>query len=239
MPSQTRSSVSILTDRWVVQIKGVMMVHSGDLGRRLAERRAELGLPLDVVADRAGVDPHYLEYLESDGATTTPTTLGHLAIALATTPRVLLGIGLDQPVGFGPPPNGTPEVEILDRTSCLRLIRPGGVGRVVFLDRQQPVALPVSFRMLDDDVVFRTGTHSIYVAVHEGGTVSFEVDHLDPSQGQAWSVLLTGSASLVRETDDLRRIAALHCDSWSGVERPHDVRLVAGRITGRRISRRV
>jgi hypothetical protein len=69
--------------------------------------------------------------------------------------------------------------------------------------------------------------------------VGFEVDHLDPSQGQAWSVLVAGNASLVRETDELRRIAALHCDSWSGVDRPHDVRLVAERISGRRISRRV
>ena len=214
-------------------------MHPGDLGRRLVERRAELGLARDVVAERAGVDPYYLEYLEREGSTCTATTLEHLAVALATTPDVLRGIGLDQPVGFGPPPNGTPEVELLDRASSLRLIRPGGVGRVVFLDRLQPVALPVSFRMLDDDVVFRTGTHSIYAAVHEDGTLGFEVDHLDPSQGQAWSVLVTGNASLVRETDELRRIAALHCDSWSGVDRTHDVRLVPDRVTGRRISRRV
>ena len=171
-------------------------MHPGDLGRRLVERRAELGLARDVVAERAGVDPYYLEYLEREGSTCTATTLEHLAVALATTPDVLRGIGLDQPVGFGPPPNGTPEVELLDRASSLRLIRPGGVGRVVFLDRLQPVALPVSFRMLDDDVVFRTGTHSIYAAVHEDGTLGFEVDHLDPSQGQAWSVLVTGNASL-------------------------------------------
>ena len=215
------------------------IVRPSDLGRRLAARRVELGLDRHVVAERAGVDPHYLEYLEREGSEVTPSTLQHLALALATTPDLLLGIGLDYPVGFGPPPNGTPEVEVLDRASCLRLIGPGGVGRVVFLDGRQPVALPVSFRTLDENIVFRTGTHSIYLAVSQDGSVGFEVDHLDPSQGRAWSVLVTGEASLVRDADELRRIDALRCDSWSGVDKPHTIQLVADEITGRSITRRV
>ena len=219
--------------------QGVVIARPSDLGRRLVERRIELGLEPDVVAKRAGVDPNYFEYLEREGSDVTPSTLRRLAFALATTPDHLLGIGFGQPAGLGPPPNGTPKIEALDRASCLRLICRGGVGRVVFVDRQQPVALPVSFRMLDEHVVFHTGTNSIYDAIRHDGTVGFEVDHLDPAQGKAWSVFVTGKASLVKDPDELQRIEALHCDSWSGVDRPHTVRLVVDGITGRRITRRV
>ena len=88
-------------------------MHPGDLGRRLVERRAELGLARDVVAERAGVDPYYLEYLEREGSTCTATTLEHLAVALATTPDVLRGSDSTNPSGLGPRPMAPPRSNYL------------------------------------------------------------------------------------------------------------------------------
>jgi transcriptional regulator with XRE-family HTH domain len=75
---------------------------SGDLGRRIAQRRAELGLDRAEVAFRAGVDPGYLAYLEEHpAATAQPSTVRRLAVALATTWEPLAGIGFGDPVGAG------------------------------------------------------------------------------------------------------------------------------------------
>lgn len=210
----------------------------GDLGRRVTERRVELGLSREEVARRAGMDPGYLEYLEQDqGATAGTSTLYRLAAALETTVARLHGEGFGQPVGSGTPPGGTAELEVMDRGACLELIRRGGVGRVVFVDSRGPVALPVNFRLLDDDILLRTGEGSIRAAVEATGIVSLEADHLDDTLGEGWSVLVTGHGVVVTDPDELRRADEVHIESWAGGQRPTTVRLVAEEITGRRIRR--
>ena len=47
----------------------------GDVGRRVAHRRGELGLSTDEVAERAGMDRGFLEYLESQPAQLTSSTV--------------------------------------------------------------------------------------------------------------------------------------------------------------------
>ena len=73
----------------------------GDLSKRIALRRAELRLSRAQVAARAGMTPRYLEYLERYPATPDAGMLRQLAVALRTTPAVLLG-------GGGQAPPGTP-----------------------------------------------------------------------------------------------------------------------------------
>jgi transcriptional regulator with XRE-family HTH domain len=71
----------------------------GDLSRRLAARRAELGLAIGQVAGRARVPARYLEYLENFPALPAPAVLRRLAAALRTTPGALLGAGQEAPAG--------------------------------------------------------------------------------------------------------------------------------------------
>jgi transcriptional regulator with XRE-family HTH domain len=74
----------------------------GDLGRRIYERRMELGLSREEVARRAGTDPGYFAYLEErSGARTGSEVLFHLASALGTTVARLQGEGFGEPVGTG------------------------------------------------------------------------------------------------------------------------------------------
>ena len=167
------------------------MAHSGDLGHRVAERRREVGLTRDDVALRAGMNSGYLDYLEhSPDAALTAGALLRLAAALETTPEFLRGGHVDRPPGPGRA-GPHPHLDVLSREECELHLAGGGVGRFVFLAPQGPVALPVNFRYLDGDVLFRTRPKGALAAA-AGTTVSVEVDRIDDAMSEGWSVLVTG-----------------------------------------------
>lgn len=210
----------------------------GDFGRRVAERRNELGLSRDELAREVGMDPSYLAYLEERaGASPEAGIRLHLARALSTSVERLEGGGFGEAVGTGHPPGGVAKVLELDRTVCYELLRHGGIGRVLFCADRGPVALPVNFRLLDEDIVFRTGDSSIRDAVDAGGGIGLEADRLDDALGEGWSVLATGHGALVEDPEVLQQISALEIRSWAGEHRPRAVRLHVDEITGRRIRR--
>jgi hypothetical protein len=210
----------------------------GDLGRRVSERRRELGLSIDTVATRAGMDPVYVESLESRSSSELSRAgLWRLAAALDTTVDVLTGGGAQAPPGRTDPA-ARPEVDVLGRDRCSSLVAPGGVGRVLFLEQRGPVALPVNFRMLDDDVVFRTASLPELTANLERGNVSFEVDHIDEALAEGWSVLISGPGHVVEEPAERRRMEELDIAPWAGGARDVFVRIVPEVVTGRLIRRR-
>ncbi len=210
----------------------------GDLGRRIAERRTGLGLSRPQVAELAGMDAGYLAYLEeSTWPHPSPSILLRLAGALQTTAEHLEGGGLGRAPGSDSTPGGTPALTVLDNDACLRHLGDTGIGRLVFDGDHGPVALPVNYRKLDEDFVFRTGDGSILAAVRAGGAMSLEVDHLDNALGEGWSVLLTGRCAEITDPEDLMRIDALDIHPWAGGDRHHAVRFIPEEITGRNIRR--
>src|SRR5690606_5656198 len=67
---------------------GTIMTGTGDLGRRIAHHRDRLGLTREQGAERSGVTPGYIEYLEESPGHPTAETISRLADALeATRPR--------------------------------------------------------------------------------------------------------------------------------------------------------
>ena len=77
---------------------------SGDLARRVVERRREMGLTREDVALQAGMNSGYLDYLEhSPDAALTRGALLRLGAALQTTPEFLSRGHLDRPPGPGAP----------------------------------------------------------------------------------------------------------------------------------------
>lgn len=210
----------------------------GDLGRRVAQRRAELGLTVEEVANRAGMHPGYLAYVEHNSvARPSEATCIRLASALGTTVPWLRGGTIDRPVGAGPDPGGVPHLEALDTDESVRRLDGGGIGRAVFDDEQGPVALPVNYRMVDGMLVFRTGGGTIAAALRAGRPISVEVDHLDDVQGEGWSVLVRGTATEVTDPGRLAELADLHIQPWAGGDRHVTVALEPTTITGRRIIR--
>ena len=80
----------------------MVRARSGDLARRVAERRREIGLTREDVALRAGMQSGYLDYLEhSPNAALAPEALLRLAAALETTADFLTGGHVDRPPGPG------------------------------------------------------------------------------------------------------------------------------------------
>jgi transcriptional regulator with XRE-family HTH domain len=63
----------------------------GDLGKRVTQRRRELGLTRAELAARSGMAVSYLAYLEQHAANVGYDGLMRLADALGTTPGELLG----------------------------------------------------------------------------------------------------------------------------------------------------
>jgi transcriptional regulator with XRE-family HTH domain len=214
------------------------MSNVGDLGRRVNERRHELGLSTEQVALKAGMAPSYLSSLEQDPAPQLSREgLWRLAEALDTTVDVLAGAGTQEPPGRTEPSIGA-VLTTLDRAECRRLIADGGVGRVIFDESRGPVAQPVNFRTLGSDIVVRTEPDATLVSSMATGRVSFEVDHLDDALAEGWSVLVSGNAHEVVEAAELDLVTGLGDEPWAGGERATFVRIVSDVLTGRRIRRR-
>jgi transcriptional regulator with XRE-family HTH domain len=205
----------------------------GDLSRRLAGRRTELRLSLSQVAGRAGVNPRYLEYLENFPGRPHGDTLRRLAAALRTTPAALLGAGGEAPPCHSPGPVGP--LEPLSLAECLRLLAPGGLGRIAFGTASGLMVLPVNYLVVAGTIVIRTGSGSL-IAAHGDDEVSFETDHLDETLLCGWSVLVRGQAHRVLQPGEQRHLRE-DCDlrPWPAGEHDLYVRIVPTRITGRRI----
>jgi nitroimidazol reductase NimA-like FMN-containing flavoprotein (pyridoxamine 5'-phosphate oxidase superfamily) len=209
---------------------------SSDLARRVAYRRSELGLSQEEVARRAGMAAGYLAYLEHSPSVALPRgSVIRLADALETTVDYLRGGKVDRPPGPGRA-GPHPQLDVMSREECEDHLAAGGVGRFVFASEPGPAALPVNFRLLDGDIVFRTRTHGVFAAAVSGdGRVGFEVDRIDDAMSEGWSVLISGRARLVDDPIELARIAELGIEPWPGGHRDAVIRIETETISGRRI----
>lgn len=143
----------------------------------------------------------------------------------------------DRPPEPGP---ARPVLETLDRDECLRLIAPGGIGRVAFNGSHGPTVLPVNYRVHNGAVIFRTAhggpmDQDLRTGV-EGVEIKigFEVDRIDEDLWTGWSVLVQGPAHHVRP-DRAEEVAGVDVTPWAGGDRPLYIRVIPHQVTGRRI----
>ncbi|WP_046468529.1 helix-turn-helix domain-containing protein [Allosalinactinospora lopnorensis] len=209
----------------------------GDLGRRVAQRRVELGLSVEEVARRAGMAPGYVMYLEEYLPNLSRWSMARLARALETSPDTLLGADVETPPGRSPTFGRAASLRPLDVEECMDLIRPGGVGRIAFPTEGEagPMVLPVNFAVVDGNIVFRTADDGV-IARHAAGYVSFQVDRFDGVMSEGWSVLVKGRARLVRDPGELDDLAAVPVRPWAGGDREAYVMITPTAISGRRAS---
>jgi nitroimidazol reductase NimA-like FMN-containing flavoprotein (pyridoxamine 5'-phosphate oxidase superfamily) len=132
-------------------------------------------------------------------------------------------------------------IEELERDESLRLISPGGIGRIAYTSRFGPTVLPVNYTLYDGAIVFRTAENSpldedLRTGI-EGADyqVAFEIDDIDMAGQMGWSVLIQGPAHHVTgpERETVRQACV---EPWAPGSRELFVRIVPSRITGRRIS---
>ncbi|TDD39346.1 helix-turn-helix domain-containing protein [Nonomuraea terrae] len=241
--------VFIDADHRVARVNGVprrsytrgepIMPGTGDLGRRIIHHRERLGATREQVAEKAQMSPGYLKYLEENADTPDTGTLYRLANALDTTAAELLGGGHDRPPGQGPA-MAHPTLERLDETEALRLIEPGGIGRVAFNGLHGLTVLPVNYKMHHGDIVFRTAAGGPMDKELRSGVegveikIGFEVDRIDEANREGWSVLVQGPAHHV-PPEEVDEVAGAGVTPWAGGERRLYIRISPHQITGRRI----
>jgi transcriptional regulator with XRE-family HTH domain len=227
------SSVDTQTDR--VTVGSPRGKHVGDLARRVTHRRNELGLSIEELARRAGVDAWFLAYFEQSSDTTLSTgALLRLAVALDTTPFTLEGGQVDRPPGGGGA-GAHPVLESLTAQQCEDHLAAGGIGRIVLSTSAGPVAYPVNFVFVDRAVIFRT---SDAMAEAISGIVAFEVDRVDEAMSEGWSVLVRGHARRIEDSEEREAIALLDLEPWAGGARLNLIGITPFEMTGRVIVQR-
>ena len=100
-------------------------------------------------------------------------------------------------------------LEELSYEDCLALLRQGAVGRVATVVDKFPIVLPVNYRMA-------------------------EIDSIDPSQHQGWSVLVRGTLQHV-DPDAAGFRARFDPEPWMTAERDAWLVIEPFSITGRRL----
>ncbi len=207
----------------------------GDVGRRVARRRRELGITRSELAERAGMAVEFVEYVESQPSELGSASLDRLAAALDTTPGELLGGGVDRPPGR-PGSGARPTLRELSPRECWDLVAHGGVGRIATTTDEGPIVLPVNFVVDGDTLVIRTSAYGVLGRLDRAAELAFEVDRLDEAMREGWSVLFVGD--MVR-IEDPEEVATLWRDRdpgpWAGGVRNLFLRIQPRRVTGRRI----
>jgi nitroimidazol reductase NimA-like FMN-containing flavoprotein (pyridoxamine 5'-phosphate oxidase superfamily) len=88
----------------------------------------------------------------------------------------------------------SPQLERLTAAECRRLLPSAPVGRLVVPTPHFPTVEPVSFAVVEGDVVVAVRAGSAGDAMAAGTQVAFEVDVLDDELRRGWSVVVKGRA---------------------------------------------
>jgi nitroimidazol reductase NimA-like FMN-containing flavoprotein (pyridoxamine 5'-phosphate oxidase superfamily) len=130
--------------------------------------------------------------------------------------------------------HGDRSLEALSHDECLDLLGRAQVGRVVFTMGALPAVVPVTFALQDAAILTRTAADTRLAKAAKGAVLAFQVDELDAASRTGWSVVVTGVAELVTDTDERRRLDGL-LEPWAPGERDVFIRVPLTMVSGRRI----
>jgi nitroimidazol reductase NimA-like FMN-containing flavoprotein (pyridoxamine 5'-phosphate oxidase superfamily) len=128
-----------------------------------------------------------------------------------------------------------PVLEHLTTEECEDHLSAGGVGRIVLSGVRGPEVFPVNFIFTNGTIVFRT---SDALARNISDVVAFEVDHIDETMSEGWSVLVRGHTRLIEEPAERLAIVRLDLEPWAGGARPNLIAITPFELTGRVIVQR-
>jgi nitroimidazol reductase NimA-like FMN-containing flavoprotein (pyridoxamine 5'-phosphate oxidase superfamily) len=134
-------------------------------------------------------------------------------------------------------------LEILDEAECMRLISAGGIGRIAYSGEFGLTILPVTYKVYEGTILFRTGQDSpldedLRTGIaHAEYKVAFEIDDFDAERREGWSVLIQGAAHHVDSDAERASVLNAGVESWPPGPREHFLRINPMLLTGRRIRR--
>jgi hypothetical protein len=134
-----------------------------------------------------------------------------------------------------------PFLDRLDEAECLRLISPGGIGRIVYMGRYGLTVLPVNYKLHQGSILFRTGQDSptgedLQTGIaHAEYQVAFEIDNIDPAAHEGWSVLIHGPAHQMTTDSERALVEESGVEPWGPGPKELAIRITPDRIAGRRL----
>lgn len=108
----------------------------------------------------------------------------------------------------------TDGLELLDEQECRSLLSQRRIGRVGVCVGAMPAIFPVSYVIVDDDIVFLSAPGTKVRAAVEHAVVAFEVDDADDDHETGWSVLVVGRAEEVHDEAFGARAEAAGLHPW-------------------------
>ena len=136
-------------------------------------------------------------------------------------------------MSMDPEPDFEP-ITILNGHECWALLRTQEVGRLGIAIVNKPDIFPINFVVDRSTVVFRTAEGTKLAAAVLGEAVAFECDGYDPEAGEAWSVVLKGTATEVENMYEFFDALDLPLFPWHGAPKHRFVRIAPTEVTGRR-----
>ena len=105
-------------------------------------------------------------------------------------------------------------LHVLPEDECRRLLAEGYTGRLGYVVRGEPRIVPVNYLVVGSAIVFRSGDDEKLDVIRDGGVVALQVDGLDETYHQGWSVLAVGRAAVLRGRE-LDRARELPLRPWA------------------------
>ena len=122
---------------------------------------------------------------------------------------------------------------VLGVSQSFGLLREAVVDRLAVVAGDQPGIFPVNYLVDHGSIVFRTG-EGTKLTNSTGRPVAFEVDGYDPASGEAWSVVVKGTAWEVTRLHEVLDALDLPLFPWHVAPKPHIVQIEPDTVTGRR-----
>jgi hypothetical protein len=117
---------------------------------------------------------------------------------------------------------------------CWGLLRSTDVGRLAVVASGRPEIFPVNFVVDHGTVVLRTAAGTKLAAVTIWPAVAFEVDGVDVGAGEAWSVVVKGTARELKGLYELLAADELPLAPLHAAPKNRFLRIEPEEVTGRR-----
>jgi nitroimidazol reductase NimA-like FMN-containing flavoprotein (pyridoxamine 5'-phosphate oxidase superfamily) len=126
-------------------------------------------------------------------------------------------------------------LEVLGRDECMKLVRAATLGRVGLTSGALPTVLPVNYWADGDEIYVRTSRGTKLDAAMRDAVVAFEVDDFDTLSHAGWSVVITGVARVVSDTERLHALERAPIPRWAPEWDGHVLAISTELVSGRRM----
>lgn len=109
------------------------------------------------------------------------------------------------------------------------------MGRVSVSMGALPAILPMSYALMDGDIVLRAAAGTKLTAALINSVVGFEVDRIENDPTAGWSVLVFGHASEITGPDALHEARKLPLESWATDGHDHYIKIRTEIVSGRAV----